>query len=60
LDQEEIDALEPKYTGNQRDLTEGEAEAIVHDPNYRGEEDDVPNTANSLAAGLAYGVFRRM
>lgn len=32
MDKEEIQKLEPKYTGNERHLTEGEAEAIMHDP----------------------------
>ncbi|MEW9698615.1 hypothetical protein [Paenibacillus sp. SI8] len=58
MDQEEIDALEPKYTGNKRELTEGEAEAIVHDPNHQNE--DVDDTGlGSLRAGAAYGLFRR-
>ncbi|MBD0381011.1 hypothetical protein [Paenibacillus sedimenti] len=59
MDQKEIDELEPKYTGNQRDLTEGEAEAIVHDPNYRNEADDELGIDRSIANGLAYGIFRR-
>lgn len=32
MEEEDIRELEPKYTGNQRHLTEGEAAAIVHDP----------------------------
>ncbi|MFD0695892.1 hypothetical protein ACFQZT_17575 [Paenibacillus sp. GCM10027628] len=59
MNQKEIDALEPKYTGNQRDLTEGEAEAIVHDPNYQNESDNDLGLDSSLATGLAYGLFRR-
>ncbi|NOV00696.1 hypothetical protein [Paenibacillus planticolens] len=58
MDKEEIKALEPKYTGNERHLTEGEAEGIVHDPNFKNEEnggDDV----DAITTGLAYGVFRR-
>jgi len=34
MDREEIEALEPKYTGNERHLTEGEAGEIVHEPNF--------------------------
>ncbi|MEF3307529.1 hypothetical protein PV433_01300 [Paenibacillus sp. GYB004] len=40
MEREEIEALEPKYTGNMRRLTEGEAYAIKNDPNYRGTDDD--------------------
>ncbi|KIL40526.1 hypothetical protein SD70_13300 [Gordoniibacillus kamchatkensis] len=32
MKKEQIRALEPKYTGNTRHLSEGEAAAIVHDP----------------------------
>jgi hypothetical protein len=40
MDKEEIQELEPKYTGNQRHLTEGEAEGIKHDPaNHAGEDE---------------------
>ncbi|CAN7411788.1 hypothetical protein [Paenibacillus sp. LjRoot56] len=60
MNEEEIKALEPKYTGNQRHLTEGEAEGIVHDPNFKNEnEDDDLSDIDALAAGLGYGVFRR-
>ncbi|NQX59919.1 hypothetical protein [Paenibacillus qinlingensis] len=60
MDEEEIKALEPKYTGNQRHLTEGEAEGIVHDPNFKNEnEDDDISDIDALAAGLGFGVFRR-
>lgn len=40
MDKEEIKALEPKYTGNTRHLTEGEAYAIKNDPNYEGDDED--------------------
>ncbi|TNJ61837.1 hypothetical protein FE784_33660 [Paenibacillus hemerocallicola] len=40
MDEEQIRKLEPKYTGNMRHLTEGEAYAIVNDPNYEGDDDD--------------------
>lgn len=40
MDKEEIRALEPKYTGNLRHLSEGEAYAIKNDPNYDGDNDD--------------------
>jgi hypothetical protein len=40
MDPEEIEAMEPKYTGNTRHLTEGEAEAIRNnDPTYSDDED---------------------
>ncbi|MFK7697102.1 hypothetical protein [Paenibacillus sp. HJGM_3] len=40
MDRETIRAMEPKYTGNTRHLTEGEAAAIMHnDPTYEGDED---------------------
>jgi hypothetical protein len=58
MEQEEIDALEPKYTGNKRELTEGEAEAIVHDPNYKNEDEDEAGL-DSVSTALAYGIFRR-
>lgn len=35
MNEEEIRALEPKYIGNTRHLTPGEAGEIVHDPNNR-------------------------
>ncbi|MDF2717235.1 MAG: hypothetical protein K0R28_4160 [Paenibacillus sp.] len=40
MDEEEIRELEPKYTGNTRHLTEGEAYAIVNDPSYEGDDDN--------------------
>ncbi|KQX46942.1 hypothetical protein [Paenibacillus sp. Root444D2] len=58
MNEEEIRALEPKYTGNQRHLTEGEAEAIVHDPNYKSEDED-ESGLGTIAAAAAFGVFRR-
>ncbi|SDO30128.1 hypothetical protein SAMN04487897_111118 [Paenibacillus sp. yr247] len=58
MDKEEIKALEPKYTGNQRELTEGEAEAIVHDPNFKSEDED-ESSLDAITAAVAYGVFRR-
>ncbi|MBP1965300.1 hypothetical protein [Paenibacillus aceris] len=58
MDKEEIKALEPKYTGNERHLTEGEAEGIVHDPNFKNEENDTDGV-DAVTAGLAFGVFRR-
>ncbi|MEC0229213.1 hypothetical protein [Paenibacillus alba] len=58
MDEEEIKALEPKYTGNERHLTEGEAEGIVHDPNFKKEDED-DSGLGELQAGVAYGIFRR-
>lgn len=60
MNEEEIKALEPKYTGNERHLTEGEAQAIVHDPNFKSEDDEEISDIDALAIGLGYGVFRRM
>jgi hypothetical protein len=48
MDKEDIRALEPKYTGNTRHLTEGEAAAIAHDPANRTGEDGMPETAERL------------
>jgi hypothetical protein len=60
MNEEEIKALEPKYTGNQRHLTEGEAEGIVHDPNFKNEnEDDDISDMDALAVGLSFGMFRK-
>jgi hypothetical protein len=39
MDEEEIRELEPKYMGNTRHLTEGEAAEITHDP-ANGENED--------------------
>ena len=58
MNEKEIEELEPKYTGNQRHLTEGEAQAIVHDPNYKSEDEDISDI-DALSIGLAYGVYRR-
>ncbi|GGI46323.1 hypothetical protein GCM10008018_16520 [Paenibacillus marchantiophytorum] len=58
MDEEEIKALEPKYTGNKRHLTEGEAEGIVHDPNYQSVDED-DSGLDAIKAGAAYGIFRR-
>jgi hypothetical protein len=58
MDQEEIDALEPKYTGNQRNLTEGEAAAIKADPANDTDEDVLPGVNDGTVAG-AFGLFRR-
>lgn len=56
MNQKEIDALEPKYTGNVRDLTEGEAAAIANDPaNHKDETADSDN----LQTAAAFGIFRR-
>lgn len=42
MDREDIKAMEPKYTGNTRHLTEGEAAAIMHnDPTYEGDEESM-------------------
>ncbi|MDQ1908921.1 hypothetical protein RAC89_00215 [Paenibacillus sp. GD4] len=51
MDKEEIRELEPKFTGNQRHLTEGEAEAIKHDPANQIEDDDFDPAA-------AFGFFK--
>ncbi|OCT12132.1 hypothetical protein A8709_30225 [Paenibacillus pectinilyticus] len=60
MNDEEIKALEPKYTGNEKHLTEGEAEEIIHEPNFSNEEDgDRISDIDALAVGLSYGMFRR-
>ncbi|MGG1556377.1 hypothetical protein [Paenibacillus ferrarius] len=60
MNEEEIQELEPKYTANERHLNEGEAEEIVHEPNFRsGSDEDDLAEIDALAVGLAYGVFRR-
>lgn len=54
MDEQEIRALEPIYTGNTRHLTEGEAYAIKNDPNYVNEYDDdslLENIPGILLAG---------
>jgi hypothetical protein len=48
MDKEDIRALEPKYTGNTRHLTEGEAAAIAHDPANQTDEDGVPEAAEHI------------
>jgi hypothetical protein len=59
MDQEEIDALEPKYTGNQRDLTEGEAAGIKADPANDTDDDSVLTGAGNQQIANAFGLFRR-
>lgn len=49
MDKEEIRKLEPKYTGNTRHLTEGEAAEIVHDPD-NGVEDEIDRVARAASA----------
>lgn len=53
MDEQEIRELEPKYTGNMRHLTEGEAYAIKNDPNYEDNDDDslLENIPGILLAG---------
>ncbi|PYI56883.1 hypothetical protein [Paenibacillus flagellatus] len=41
MDKSEIEKLEPKYTGNTRHLTEGEAYAIRNDPSFEGDDDGI-------------------
>lgn len=50
MDKEEIRELEPKYTGNTRHLTEGEAGEIVHDPANRVADAEDPLTNIAKAA----------
>ncbi|MFM9328208.1 hypothetical protein [Paenibacillus mesotrionivorans] len=53
MDKEEIRKLEPKYIGNTRHLTEGEAGEIMHDP--ANEEDDDNDALSGIAlASLAF------
>lgn len=53
MDKEEIRALEPKYIGNTRHLTEGEAGEIVHDP-ANGEDGENDDLSNLSLAALAF------
>lgn len=48
MNEEEIHELEPKYTGNQRHLTEGEAAAIVHDPANEESDDALTEAADDI------------
>lgn len=42
MERDQVKQLEPKYTGNTRHLTEGEAAAIMHnDPTYEGDDDSI-------------------
>jgi hypothetical protein len=59
MDQKEIDALEPKYTGNQRDLTEGEAAGIKADPANDTDDDSVSPGLSDVTVANAFGLFRR-
>jgi hypothetical protein len=54
MGKEEIEALEPKYTGNQRKLTEGEAAAIKADPSY--EDNDLADGLENIPAAGALGI----
>lgn len=48
MNKEQMKALEPKYTGNTRRLTEGEAAGIMNDPANQMEDDlleDIPPVA---------------
>jgi hypothetical protein len=51
--------LEPKYTGNQRDLTEGEAAGIKADPANDTDDDSVLTGLNNKTIANAFGLFRR-
>ncbi|MDF2722329.1 MAG: hypothetical protein K0Q59_2004 [Paenibacillus sp.] len=41
MDEAKIRALEPKYTGNERHLSEGEAYEIINEANYDDNDDEV-------------------
>lgn len=50
MEKDEIEALEPKYIGNTRHLTEGEAGEIMHDPaNGEGDDNDALTTMARVA-----------
>ncbi len=53
MDKEEIRKLEPKYIGNTRHLTEGEAGEIMHDP-ANAEDDDNDALGTIALASLAF------
>jgi hypothetical protein len=60
MKQKEIDELEPKYTGNQRDLTEGEAAGIKNDPANKTDESEIDGLEGiSSAAIIGLGINRR-
>lgn len=48
MKKKDIRALEPKYTGNTRHLTEGEAAAIVHDPANQTGDADLPEALEPI------------
>lgn len=54
MDEEEIRALEPKYTGNTRHLTEGEAAEIVHDPANGEARSEVDDGITKMAKALFF------
>lgn len=50
MEKEEIRKLEPKYIGNTRHLTEGEAAEIMHDPENDEEDGNDAMTGIALAS----------
>jgi len=50
MNEEEIRELEPKYTGNTRHLTEGEAAGIVNDPANGEDDNDIEPSSPALGA----------
>ncbi|MDF2938105.1 MAG: hypothetical protein K0Q90_3478 [Paenibacillaceae bacterium] len=53
MDKEEIRELEPKYIGNTRHLTEGEAAEIMHDPANDEDENDALSKFSLAALAFA-------
>jgi hypothetical protein len=60
MKQNEIDELEPKYTGNQRELTEGEAAGIKNDPANNTNDSEIDGLEGIPAAAIiGLGLNRR-
>jgi hypothetical protein len=58
VNKDEIRKLEPKYTGNQRRLTEGEAASIVHDPANEESDDALTEAAEAIVPIGLFGANR--
>jgi hypothetical protein len=58
MNKDDIRKLEPKYTGNTRHLTEGEAAAIVNDPANDIDDGVLTETADKVPPLGVLGVNR--
>jgi hypothetical protein len=52
MNEEEIRALEPKYMGNTRHLTPGEAGEILNDPDNKESDDDGIGISQAIIPAL--------